>query len=164
MEYIDGAEPARAQRRRRDAAGPMPLRPRRAHDRLAVRGPRTSPTSCATPQTASRSSLVHRDISPDNILVSRNGAVKVVDFGIAKASNQPHLTKSGMIKGKMAYMPPGAARARAARPPRRSLRAGHRASTSWSPGDMPFDATSEVSIIQAIMSQKPLEKRDGVPA
>lgn len=101
--------------------------------------------------------LVHRDISPDNILVSRNGGVKVVDFGIAKASSQPHLTKSGMIKGKMAYMPPE----QLAREPldrRSDLFALGIVLYELVTGGMPFDATSEVSIIQAIMSQTPLER------
>jgi serine/threonine-protein kinase len=50
--------------------------------------------------------LVHRDISPDNILVHRNGAAKVVDFGIAKAANSSSQTRTGTLKGKVAYMPP----------------------------------------------------------
>ncbi len=101
--------------------------------------------------------LVHRDVSPDNVLVSRSGAVKVVDFGIAKASTQPHLTKSGMIKGKMAYMPPE----QLAREPldrRADLFALGIVLYELITGGMPFDATSEVSIIQALMSQTPLEK------
>jgi len=101
--------------------------------------------------------LVHRDISPDNILVSRNGAVKVVDFGIAKAANQPHLTKSGMIKGKMAYMPPE----QLAREPldrRADIFALGIVLYELVTGGMPFDATSEVSIIQAILGQHPLDR------
>lgn len=101
--------------------------------------------------------LVHRDISPDNLLVSRAGSVKVVDFGIAKASNQPHLTKSGMIKGKLAYMPPE----QLAREPldrRADVFALGIVLYELITGGMPFDATSEVSIIQALMSQTPLER------
>src|SRR5688500_10673044 len=50
--------------------------------------------------------VVHRDVSPQNILVSFDGSVKLVDFGIAKAADQASLTKSGAIKGKFAYMSP----------------------------------------------------------
>ena len=49
--------------------------------------------------------LIHRDISPQNILISYEGEVKVIDFGIAKAETQSH-TKTGTIKGKLAYMSP----------------------------------------------------------
>jgi len=51
--------------------------------------------------------IVHRDVSPPNILVSMHGHVKVSDFGIAKARHQLHSkTRTGEIKGKFAYIPP----------------------------------------------------------
>ncbi|AUX47233.1 serine/threonine protein kinase [Sorangium cellulosum] len=50
--------------------------------------------------------LVHRDVSPQNILVGYDGAVKIVDFGVAKAASNLQRTKVGQIKGKFAYMSP----------------------------------------------------------
>ena len=50
--------------------------------------------------------LVHRDISPQNILVSFDGAVKMVDFGIAKAAYHIERTKPGVVRGKFTYMSP----------------------------------------------------------
>ncbi len=50
--------------------------------------------------------VVHRDISPQNILVSFEGMTKIVDFGIAKATTQYQETRSGILKGKYAYMSP----------------------------------------------------------
>ncbi len=50
--------------------------------------------------------IVHRDISPHNIMVSFDGEVKIADFGIAKTESEPSLTKTGVIKGKLQYMPP----------------------------------------------------------
>jgi serine/threonine-protein kinase len=51
-------------------------------------------------------SLVHRDFSPSNILISYNGDVKICDFGIAKANFSSKETKTGVIKGKVKYMSP----------------------------------------------------------
>ncbi len=50
--------------------------------------------------------IVHRDISPQNLVVSFEGVVKVVDFGIAKADLRETKTRTGTIKGKFAYMSP----------------------------------------------------------
>lgn len=50
--------------------------------------------------------LVHRDISPSNVIVSFDGDVKLVDFGIAKATAHSQVTQTASIKGKLAYMSP----------------------------------------------------------
>lgn len=51
--------------------------------------------------------VVHRDVSPQNVLVSSNGQVKITDFGVAKARGQLHApTETGQVKGKLSYMAP----------------------------------------------------------
>jgi serine/threonine protein kinase len=50
--------------------------------------------------------IVHRDVSPHNVMVTYDGQVKLVDFGIAKLSSRSQDTKTGVIKGKIAYMAP----------------------------------------------------------
>src|SRR6185436_6612225 len=50
--------------------------------------------------------IVHRDVSPSNLMVSYEGNVKVVDFGVAKAANRAVETNSGTVKGKISYLSP----------------------------------------------------------
>ncbi|MGM0597089.1 MAG: protein kinase domain-containing protein [Myxococcota bacterium] len=50
--------------------------------------------------------IVHRDISPQNVLVSYEGDVKIIDFGIAKAAGKASKTQAGILKGKFGYMSP----------------------------------------------------------
>jgi eukaryotic-like serine/threonine-protein kinase len=57
-------------------------------------------------ETGEPLNIVHRDISPQNILVSFQGEVKISDFGISKARSEPNLTQAGVLKGKLMYFAP----------------------------------------------------------
>ncbi len=164
MEYIDGPNLRTLNQAVRAEEGPLSFPLVARIIALAAEGLHAAHE--LTDEFGRPQGLVHRDISPDNILVSKSGAVKVVDFGIAKATNQVSHTRSGVIKGKMAYMPPE----QLTREPldrRCDIFALGIVMHELVAGSLPFDATSEVSIIQAIMGSAPLEraslKRPDVP-
>jgi serine/threonine-protein kinase len=98
--------------------------------------------------------LVHRDISPDNILVHRNGSAKVVDFGIAKAANSSSQTRTGTLKGKVAYMPPEQLRGEQL-DRRTDVFALGVVLYELLAGKRPWESTSEVALIGKIMTEEP---------
>lgn len=79
-----------------DAAGPLDIRTT-AH--LAVQ-------LCTALDIAHRSGVVHRDVSPSNVLLSAEGEVRLTDFGIARALAETRQTRTGIVKGKYPYMAP----------------------------------------------------------
>lgn len=95
--------------------------------------------------------IVHRDISPHNVLVSFNGNVKVIDFGVAKASVKLGQTRMGVIKGKLLYMAPEQAMAKAIDCRADIFSAGlclYRMLT----GHLPFEADNEFQIYNNVLT------------
>ena len=99
--------------------------------------------------------LVHRDVSPQNILVSFDGNVKLVDFGIAKASSQVGETRAGVLKGKYAYMSPEQVRGWAL-DARSDLFSVGVVLYELLTGRRPFEQAVGVDTLRAIMAKKPV--------
>ena len=102
MEFVDGESCAEILRDH------GPLSPRDAVNVLAQ--------ACRGLDYAHRNGVVHRDVKPGNLLRSRDNAVKLADFGIAKAAEQSDITKVGSVLGTAAYLSPEQARGEPAGP------------------------------------------------
>jgi len=107
--------------------------------------------------------LIHRDVSPDNILVGRSGAVKLVDFGIAKATGQSHQTQAGTVKGKVAYMAPEQLRGEPL-DRRVDLYSLGIVLYELCTGRMPFEAESDASMVRAVLYDRPVPAVERVPS
>src|SRR5499425_2552121 len=94
--------------------------------------------------------LVHRDVTPHNVLLSFDGAVKLTDFGIAKAGGRA--TTSGMLKGKFAYMSPEQARGDAVDPRTDVFALGV---TLWEllTGARLFEGDGDVAVLRAVQER-----------
>jgi tRNA A-37 threonylcarbamoyl transferase component Bud32 len=113
-------------------------------------------------QAAHSAGIVHRDVKPANILVAPDGRVKLTDFGIAHAVDDPRLTTSGMIVGSPAFMAPERVEGREAMP----------ASDLWSlgatlfyavEGSIPFERATTAATLHAIMTEIPYLTRGHGP-
>ena len=104
MEYIHGEDLGRIMRKAWNAGSWLP--PELALRALAGACEGLHYAHVKTDDSGRPLNVIHRDISPQNILVSFDGGVKIVDFGIAKAADSSNATRAGTIKGKYAYMSP----------------------------------------------------------
>src|SRR5215468_329842 len=149
MEYIDGPTLRLLLARARDMRSPISLA-------LAARIISSAAEGLAyahdyrDPVTDEPLHLIHRDVSPDNILVGRSGAVKLVDFGIAKARGQSHHTQAGQVKGKVAYMAPEQLRGEPL-DRRVDLYSLGVVLYELCTGRMPFEANSDASMVRAVL-------------
>jgi serine/threonine protein kinase/CRP-like cAMP-binding protein len=108
--------------------------------------------------------IVHRDISPQNVLLSARGEVKLTDFGIAAARNKLTLTNPGTVLGKSAYMSPEHARGEIVNA-RADLWATGVILWEMLTGDRLFAAETPVATIARVMNHQvmpPSESRDGI--
>jgi serine/threonine-protein kinase len=105
MEYVDGVDLRTLKRRAFHAGTPISFPICARLMALACEGLAYA-HELTDPGTDQPLHLIHRDISPDNIFVSNTGGLKILDFGIAKATTAGLRTQSGVLKGKVPYMAP----------------------------------------------------------
>jgi serine/threonine protein kinase len=117
------------------------------------------------PATGMALGLIHRDVSPDNILLSRQGALKIVDFGIAKAADQAHSTRAGIVKGKLSYMSPEQLQCKTL-DRRVDVYALGVVFYELLTGRKPFNATTQSTMMKAILHEAPVpavQRRPDLP-
>lgn len=106
--------------------------------------------------------VVHRDVSPQNIIVGFSGQVKLVDFGIAKAATKIAHTRAGVLKGKYAYMSPEQIRGEAI-DARSDLFAVGIVLYELLCGRRPFEKENSIQTLKAIVQDKPTDPREVNP-
>jgi serine/threonine protein kinase len=98
--------------------------------------------------------IVHRDLNPKNVIISYEGAVKLIDFGIAKAASQVYETRTGVIKGTYGYMAPEQVSRRFVIDARADLFALGVLAYELTTGHHPFDAPDEVAVLSRLVQCK----------
>jgi serine/threonine-protein kinase len=104
MEYVAGVSVVALVRdlASRGERIPIPIAMRIAYDSL--QGLHAAHT--AIDDDGNELRIVHRDVTPHNLIVGKDGVTRVVDFGIAKGAGRMHATRTGLVKGKLGYLPP----------------------------------------------------------
>ncbi len=109
MEYIDGGTLMRVLRPGREdvtECARIPIRPRVAARIVADAAAGLHAAHELRDEGGRLRNVVHRDVSPHNLLITQAGEVKITDFGVVKALGKSHMTMAGQLKGKLAYMAP----------------------------------------------------------
>ena len=104
MEYVPGESIARLARTLRENQQMLPTRILSAIMAGVLHGLHAAHE--AKDERGQPLGIVHRDMSPQNVLVGTDGVARVLDFGVAKAAGRMQTTREGQIKGKLSYMPP----------------------------------------------------------
>jgi len=106
--------------------------------------------------------VIHRDIKPANVIITQDGVVKIVDFGLARFVDDTRITHTGIAVGTLQYMSPEQVRGK---------QIDHRTDI-WSvgvllyemvSGRLPFSSTTEVGVIQSIINEEPTPIRTHLP-
>jgi serine/threonine-protein kinase len=163
MEYISGRDMSRVIPKAEKNGIPFPF-----EYALSIAASVLDGLSYAHPKTDAFGvplNIVHRDITPENIMVAWAGNVKILDFGIAKAATQSDQTRAGEIKGKLSYMSPEQAMGKAL-DSRSDLFALGIVLYEWVTGYRLFTGENEMAILKSIIDGKiypPSYFREDVP-
>ncbi|HKW56738.1 MAG TPA: protein kinase [Candidatus Acidoferrum sp.] len=103
---------------------------------------------------AHKQNIIHRDIKPGNMMLSSDGAVKLMDFGIARSSSDRSLTMTGTTLGSLNYMPPEQVKGEPA-DNRSDLYSLGVSLYELVTGDLPFQATSNYAMMAAHLQEEP---------
>jgi hypothetical protein len=134
------------------AEGPLPP------ERVADIGTRVA----GVLEAAHRAGIVHRDVTPRNVMVARDGTVKLADFGIASLAGDPQLTSSGLVIGSPSYMAPEQAKGEPTGPPTDFWGLG--ATMYYAvEGEAPFDKAHSMATLAAIVNEEPRPIRRAGP-
>ena len=107
--------------------------------------------------------IIHRDISPQNIMATREGTVKIVDFGIAKAASNLYRTKTISLKGKLKYMSPEQVLGEEALDRRSDIYSTGVVLFEMLTGQVPHQAVNELSLMKKIVTQQAPNPREFSP-
>ncbi|MBI1947653.1 MAG: serine/threonine protein kinase [Deltaproteobacteria bacterium] len=155
MEYVDGMPLHRLARASWRANRPLPMEVVCCALADAALGLAAAHEQCDEHGQPLR--LVHRDISPDNLIVNREGVTKVLDFGVAK-STQGERTATGELKGKVPFLSPEQIRGDAI-DGRSDLYALGVTAYWLLTGKRPFTAPSDLGVMQAVLADTPRPPR-----
>jgi serine/threonine protein kinase len=150
MEFVHGAALSVIERAGRDADDPLPP------ELIAFIGARVAEGLGAAHSLVSPEGvhleMIHRDVTPSNILIGFDGSVKITDFGVAKAAGRNTHTATGVLKGKVSYMSPEYARAQGF-DHRSDIYSMGVALFELATGCRPFTADHDLELLRLIMEE-----------